>query len=510
MVVAGYRIERLLGTGRMGSIYLAHNPDLPREDALKILKSDLFDDADFRTRFTHEADIVAGLTHPNIVPIYRRGTTEDGIPWIAMQYVEGTDADQALRQGTMTPTRAVHIVSEIAKALDYAHRRHVIHRDVKPSNFLLSKSQHPDEDEHVLLADFGISRPPGNTHLPEMATVAYAAPEVLRGADVDGRADLYSLGCSLFRLLTGRTPFSGTEDPAAATHAHLNTPPPKVTDFAPHLPPAFDAVVATAMAKDPRGRYQTGKALAAAAIAALQQDAPAPTTTSSPTPQVPIDPEPWTFPPPAPRRTQLNPRHLQAAALAAAALIGAGAIWLMSSRATSAPEDQPTATAGTEETAPSPRPRDPESEAQLARLLPKGYPPGSCTPDNPTPGSLAEMVCTPNRDQDGPAAGRYLLMPDGEALRKGLDTVINDSATTSCPEGLVSPGGCCPGGLLSPGAWRHNATPDKVAGTLFCGTQQGHPIVAWTTDDHLLLNITRAEDGGSTLESLYRWWTTHS
>jgi eukaryotic-like serine/threonine-protein kinase len=155
-VVAGYRIERVLGSGGMGAVYLATNPTLPRYDALKVLNPQLSGNPDFRARFAREADIAARLDHPNIVAVYDRGRTEEGQLWIAMQYVEGTDADKALRAGTMTPARAVHIIGEVAKALDYAHHQGVVHRDVKPANFLLSGAGGPEE--RVLLGDFGIAR----------------------------------------------------------------------------------------------------------------------------------------------------------------------------------------------------------------------------------------------------------------------------------------------------------------------------------------------------------------
>lgn len=267
--IAGYRIERVLGQGQMGTVFLARSPDLPRYESLKVLNKQLSEDVDFQNRFLREADVVAQLNHPNIVTVYRRGR-DDGHLWIAMEYVPGTDADTALQNGQMTPTRAVHVIEEIAKALDYAHQRHIVHRDVKPANFLLSGDAGPDE--RVLLGDFGVARFRGQNEISVagsvFATVAYAAPEVLAGRPSDGRADLYSLGCSLFRLLTGRTPYPS--GPAAAViEAHLTQPPPRVTDLVPGLPPAIDNVIATAMAKDPARRYQSARELADAAARAL-------------------------------------------------------------------------------------------------------------------------------------------------------------------------------------------------------------------------------------------------
>jgi serine/threonine-protein kinase len=259
----------------MGTVYLARDPDLPRSDALKVLAPGLSHDPDFRRRFAREAEVAAGLDHPNIVAIRRRGEF-DGQLWIAMQFVDGPDADEALRSGAMTPTRALRIVTEVAEALDYAHQHNVVHRDVKPANFLLSHTA--TARERVLLGDFGIARALDNTQLTgaagPTASVAYAAPEVLAGFAFDGRADVYSLGCALFRMLTAKTPFSTANGMMAVMMAHLQAPPPKVTDLMPGLPTQLDDVIATAMAKAPAQRFGTARQLAAAAAEAVAHTAP--------------------------------------------------------------------------------------------------------------------------------------------------------------------------------------------------------------------------------------------
>ncbi|WP_131823506.1 serine/threonine-protein kinase, partial [Mycobacterium talmoniae] len=275
-LIAGYRIERVLGEGGMGAVYLVANPELPRREAMKLLSAELSRDKGFRARFIREADVASQLDHPNIVSIHRRGQTEDGQLWIAMQFVDGTDADAALRAGQMTPERAVHIAGEVAKALDYAHRHNVLHRDVKPANFLLSGEVGPEE--RVLLGDFGIARAFDDASLTGtgqvMATVSYAPPEALSGATVDRRADQYSLGCALFRMLTGKTPFGDAGGQAAVMKAHLHQPPPRVSEIAGWLSPALDGVLATALAKDPGRRFASCSELAAAAKAALRQPTP--------------------------------------------------------------------------------------------------------------------------------------------------------------------------------------------------------------------------------------------
>ncbi|KDE99724.1 hypothetical protein Y900_012455 [Mycolicibacterium aromaticivorans JS19b1 = JCM 16368] len=241
--IGGYVVESVLGTGAAGTVYLAH--DSGRRVALKVSAS----------------GAPPTLVHPNIVPVYAHGTAQDGKHWLAMQYVADGDADRELRAGRMSPDRAAHIIADIARALDFAHQHGVVHGDVKPSNFLLA------ENDRALLADFG-SRPFAAAGMV-LTSAAYASPEMLRGHEVDGHADVYSLGCSLFRLLTGKPPFFDAESKDEVVHAHLYREPPQVTRFAPWLPSAMDDVIAAAMAKDPDARYPSAGALARAADAAL-------------------------------------------------------------------------------------------------------------------------------------------------------------------------------------------------------------------------------------------------
>ncbi|MEV6062547.1 protein kinase [Nocardia asteroides] len=265
---AGYLIERRLGAGGMGTVYLARHPRLPRHDALKILADDHAADAEFRARFLREAELAAALAHPNLVAVRDRGET-DGKLWIATQYVAGSDAAELVRNAPsgLDPARAVHIVGEAARGLDAVHRAGLLHRDVKPANILVAEEAgHPDR---VLITDFGIARRAEDTATLSAgggltATLSYVAPEQLGGHRVDLRADVYALGCSLFQLLVGTVPFV-RQTPAALMYAHLHEPPPRPSAIRPELPAAFDAVIAKAMAKDPAQRFASCGDLAAAA-----------------------------------------------------------------------------------------------------------------------------------------------------------------------------------------------------------------------------------------------------
>ncbi len=270
-VFVGYTIERVLGKGGMGAVYLAQDPRLPRKTALKLLDRTLTADVAVRARFELEAEHAARLEHPNIVSIFDRGREAEQ-DWIAMQYVVGTDVAVALGSGSTSPTRAVHIITETAKALDYAHENGVLHRDVKPANILLGRAG-SGQPERVLLTDFGIAKALNETHqLTEagsvVATMMYAAPEVFNGARLDHRSDIYSLGCTLFRLLTDDVPYPGPEL-LSIVRGHLDAPIPRPSLAHSGVPPAFDDVIARAMAKNRDERYSSCTELALAAQSAL-------------------------------------------------------------------------------------------------------------------------------------------------------------------------------------------------------------------------------------------------
>ncbi len=257
-VFAGYTIVRRLGSGGMGEVYLAQHPRLPRRDALKVLPAALTADAEYRQRFSREADLAAELWHPHIVGIHDRGEFE-GQLWLSMDYVEGTDAAELLRSrypSGLPKAEVFDIVTAVADALDYAHLRGLLHRDVKPANILLTEAD--PRARRILLADFGIAREIGDisgltaTNMV-VGTTAYSAPEQLMGSDIDGRADQYALGCTAFQLLTGAAPYQNS-NPAVVITQHLSAPPPQIGERRPELSELND-VITKVLAKDPGDRY---------------------------------------------------------------------------------------------------------------------------------------------------------------------------------------------------------------------------------------------------------------
>ena len=237
-------------------MYRALDLRLERPVALKLLSERLSDDEAFRDRMLRESRLAASLDHPNVVPIYEAGEA-DGRLFIAMRYVDGTDLKALLgREGALAPGRVVAIAAQIADALDAAHAKGLVHRDVKPSNVLLDQQ---GGREHAYLADFGLTQSAGDAGPADgqlMGTVDYVAPEQIRGDQVDGRADVYALGCLLFETLTGTLPFTGASD-VAVVYAHLEEEPPRVSERRPELPVGIDDVLARAMAKDPAERPPT-------------------------------------------------------------------------------------------------------------------------------------------------------------------------------------------------------------------------------------------------------------
>lgn len=261
----GYRVLRRLGRGTMGVVYLAEDVQLRREVALKVLAPTLVDQELFRQRFDRESHSAATLDHPHIIPIYAAGAAA-GARYIAMRYVAGGDLRALIETtGPLSLTQTTAVIVAMADALDAAHAQGIVHRDVKPANILVDSR---GGQEHYYLSDFGIAKSISSAGSltstgQVMGTLDYLAPEQVQGKPVDGRADLYALGCVLYHCLTGAVPFP-RDDIAALMWAHVHEEPPPVTTRRPELPAELDRIVAKAMAKQPAERYPTGRELALA------------------------------------------------------------------------------------------------------------------------------------------------------------------------------------------------------------------------------------------------------
>jgi len=251
LVDGRYRVLRKLGTGGMANVYLAEDQELGRRVAIKVLDDRHASDDQFVERFRREAKAAAALSHPNIVSIYDRGET-DGTYYIAMEYLEGPNLKELVRQGTPSIRTAVAYTREILSALRLAHRRGLVHRDIKPHNILV------DAEGRLKVTDFGIARS-GPSQMTEagsiIGTAQYLSPEQARGAPVDQRSDLYSVGVVLYELLTGTVPFTGST-PLEIAMKHLSEVPKPPSRRRPDVPPDLDRVVLRALAKNPDERYQ--------------------------------------------------------------------------------------------------------------------------------------------------------------------------------------------------------------------------------------------------------------
>jgi len=270
-VFAGHRIEGLAGRGGMGVVYKATHIALDHQVALKVISPGLAQDERFRRRFGEESRIAVSIRHPNVVAIHHAGE-EDGLLFVTMDLIDGADLRGLLgARGPMDPGHAARVITEVAAALDAAHARGLVHRDIKPGNILIEGD---GPDERVYLTDFGLARQvEASTGVTAtgafVGTLDYVAPEQIRGERVDARADVYALACVLFELLTGQPPFAARDDKVAKMYAHLQEEPPRVRLKRPELPGEIDQVMARALAKEPEDRYPSAGDFARAVSAAL-------------------------------------------------------------------------------------------------------------------------------------------------------------------------------------------------------------------------------------------------
>jgi serine/threonine-protein kinase len=410
-VFGGYRIGSVLGRGGMSVVYLAEHLGMERKIALKVLAPQLSHDERFRERFVRESRIAAGMEHPAIVPIYEAGAAE-GLLFIAMRYVPAGDLGVLIRrEGVLDPERSSWIVGEVASALDAAHARGLVHRDVKPGNVLVVEGEGRDGRDLVYLSDFGLTKRLGGgdgglTQTGQfVGSVDFVAPEQIEGRPLDGRTDVYSLACVLFECLTGRPPFA-RDDHVATLYAHLRERPPRLTASRPELPIVVDRVLARALAKAASDRYPTCGEFATAvhhSLGPLAADAPGASDRST-----------------AARRWRAG-----AIAIAAAAILGLVAVALPRGSAPAvegAPRSPPTPIS------PTPGPHFVSIERALTsdeeRLL-TYIPAGvrlTCLPhrDAPTRGELASLVCF-----DGDVEVLYRLHPSAEEMTAAVQVNAN-------------------------------------------------------------------------------------
>ena len=296
-MLAGYRIEAVVGRGGMGVVYRATQLRLRRAVALKVIATPFAQDEDFRLRFERESLLAAAIEHPNVVPIYEADEAE-GRLFIAMRWVEGSDLGLTLaRCGSLAPARVGRIARQVGSALDAAHRAGLVHRDVKPANILLA-GDGEDGHEHVFLTDFGVSKQlDSETHLTRagafVGTVDYVAPEQVQKVALDGRADTYAMACVLFHALTGDVPFR-SDNQMTTLFAHCYSPSPGLRGRDPSLPAAAEAVVRRGMAKAPKDRQASAGELGRAIASALEhtgRGTGARTLPSAPPPARPAPPD---------------------------------------------------------------------------------------------------------------------------------------------------------------------------------------------------------------------------
>ncbi|GLV99443.1 serine/threonine-protein kinase [Streptomyces lavendulae] len=277
--IAGYQLEEEIGRGGMAVVYRALDLRLDRTVALKVLAPELARNDTFRQRFAHESKVAAAIDHPHIVPVFEAGEA-DGLLYIAMRYVPGQDLRALLdRTGPLSVATAARIAGQLASALDAAHAHDLVHRDVKPGNVLVAEGTDGEHPEHVYLTDFGLTKKSlsltGFTTVGQfVGTLDYVAPEQISGKPVDGRCDVYGLGCVVYEMLTGGPPFRRDDD-LALLWAHQYDPPPPPSSHRPELPPAVDSVLAKALAKAPEDRWGTCLAFTAALRATAGRPPPA-------------------------------------------------------------------------------------------------------------------------------------------------------------------------------------------------------------------------------------------
>jgi serine/threonine protein kinase len=500
--LAGYRIEELIGKGGMGVVYRAEHVMLGRHDALKLLAADLTADQAFRERFLRESRVAATIEHSNVIPIYHAGEA-DGLLYLAMRYVRGSDLSKLLKErDRLEPGETVSVIEQVSSALDAAHERGLIHRDVKPANILI------EANGHVYLTDFGIAKHTrtrgGLTKTGSfLGTLDYAAPEQIEGKPVDGRVDVYALGCVLYQCLTGAAPYEKDSE-VQLIYAHLLERAPPITTRHPGLPPGLDGVLEKALAKSRDDRYATcgqlvadlRTALAGATAPKPPDNVEAPTRIAvpprpEPTPaaiEVPPRAEPPPAAPPAgppraepPRRPAPPPtppgravpawRRLPVLLAAGAAIVGAivAAVLLSGGSSNAFPNT---------------------AEKSLLGLVPSAIR-STCSRLTAPASATAAVSCT-----SGPQQAAYYRFSSARGATRYYRTKLHVAYQRDW-------GSCS--ALPRVGERPYSIGGSKAAGHVFCALDPSGPAtIGWTnTRAKTFVQATR-QDGGQA--ALYRWW----
>jgi serine/threonine-protein kinase len=518
-----YRVLGVLGHGGMGQVLRAHDAEHQRDVALKLLPAQWAADEHYRERFRREAQIAARLNEPHVVPIHRYGEI-DGQLFLDMRLVEGEDLGSLIaRTGPLTPARAVDVVGQVARALDAAHAGGLVHRDVKPSNVLLVGRADGGDlagsaagEDFAYLADFGIARVTDEGTGPALTgtglaigSTDYMAPERFSQLPLDGRADVYSLACVLFELLTGRRPFA-PGDPVGLMYAHLHEEPPAPSAVRPGLPVALDDVVLRGLAKDRERRWQSAGAMAAAAREALAGSGvpvprpdgdrtavgPAGAADRPATRQQPVAGAPPTVvgavapAGAAPHRSRIRLPWVLVGLLTAAALALAVLAVVLDRRADTADDDV-----------------DATADRLIGLALPGETTPADCTVEEPGDGELRRLSCPDGSPDSALPAGTYTALPGGTAgdalteviEREGLTEVdsLSDCGSEDTPDGYSVV----------------TDFDDTVYGTVACYVDDvsNDAVLTWAWDDLGVRGEVVVRDGGvDDVDALATWWGSNA
>ena len=520
----------------MSIVYSAEHMRLGRPAALKVLSPMLAADEGFRSRFTRESQLAAGLDHPSIVAIYDAGEA-DGLLYIAMRLVRGDDLGNVLeREGPLSFARTFSIVEQIGGALDHAHGQGLIHRDVKPANILVERPS-----ERAYLSDFGVVKETSSRGLTKtgffLGTFEYAAPEQIEGREVDGRTDVYALGCVLYESLTAEAPFSAQTE-GSVIHSHLVDPPPRATEKRPDLPAVVDEVIATAMAKAKESRYPTcgelvralraavghGDAVAtetasagvqgpAATVFATSPGTAAAAPSADPPAQADEVPAPAPEAPGVPAPAEMEQRTIAitpgrivaAAAILVAVIVAAVAAALLigrnnSSTSSNPPTVPPTSTSTSTST---------EVAVGLQGVVPETLM-KHCKVTPPTNGASHAAACAA-------PAGTTTFWPDtwSFSLYPSTPAALHAYNALRVQSGIGSNFGRCDRTSWSgEGAWLHNpeaGAPPKPGGRRFCYFQGNVAVIVWLHEklaqpNHIdMIGVARAS--GSDHFNLYGWYS---